>query len=63
MTVTRGKAHNYLGMAIEFKDNGTVEIPMKEYIKECIVTFGEEMNKGANTPAKHDLFSVVFLKQ
>ena len=60
MTVTRGNAHTFVGMDIEFKDNGMIEILTKEYIKEFIVTFGEEMNKGVNTPAKHELFSGFF---
>ena len=58
MTVTRGKSHNFVGMDIEFMDNNTVEILMKGYIEECIVTFGEDLGKGVNTPAKHDLFNV-----
>ena len=58
MTVTRGKNHNFVGMDLEFTDDGKVKILMKEYIKECMVAFGEELNKGVNTPAKHDLFSV-----
>ena len=33
MTVTRDKEHNFVGMDIEFKSNGTVEIYIKEYIK------------------------------
>ena len=63
MTVMQGKANNIIGMDIEFKNNGTIEILMKEYVKECIVTFGEEMNNSVNTSAKHDLFSVFLLKQ
>ena len=40
MVVTRGKKHNFVGMDIEFKDNGPVQILMQEYIKECFVAFG-----------------------
>ena len=58
MVVTRGEKHNFVGMDIEFKDNGTVEILMKEYIKECFVAFGEKVDKVVNTPAKHSLFVV-----
>ena len=56
MVVTRGKTHNFVGMDVVFKDNGTVEITMKDYIKECFEAYGEPVNKSANTPAKHDLF-------
>ena len=44
MTVTRGKTHNFVGMDLDFKDNGTLGILMQEYIKECIVVFGEEID-------------------
>ena len=57
MTVTRGKEHNFVGIDLVFKEDGTVEIFMKEYIKEYIDTFDKVMKK-ANTPTKHDLFYV-----
>ena len=57
MNMTQGKSHNFVGMDLVFKDNGAVEIYMKEYIKECIDTFDEVMKK-ANTPAKYNLFNV-----
>ena len=58
MTFTRGKTHNFVGMDLDFKDNGTVEILMQEYIKECIVIFGEEISTGINTPGNNYLFTV-----
>ena len=57
MTVTRGKLHNFVGMDLNFKGNGTVEIFMREYIKECIEVFGEEMRR-VTTPAKSSLFEI-----
>ena len=36
----------------------TAEINMKQYIKECIEVFGEDIVKGANTPVKHNLFMI-----
>ena len=62
MTVTRGKTHNFVGMDLTFKDNGTVEILTQEYTRECIEAFDEEIKK-ANTPAKHNLFDVNDIKQ
>ena len=62
MTVKRGRTHNFVGMNLTFKDNGTVEILMQEYIRECMESFDEEMKK-ANTPAKHNLFDVNDIKQ
>ena len=58
MTVTRGKAHNFVGMDLEFRDDGTCAISMMEYIKECFVAYGEEIGKGVNTPSKRDLFHI-----
>ena len=46
-----------MGMDIIFKDNGTMEVLIQDYIKECIDVFNKEMKK-ANTPAKHNLFEV-----
>jgi predicted metal-dependent peptidase len=43
MTVTRGKEHVFLGMKINFNDNGTASINMKEYLKEAIVAFWEDI--------------------
>ena len=58
MTVTRGKVHNFVGMDMEFKDDGTVEILMKQYILECIKVFYEKM-KRVTTPAKSSLFEII----
>ena len=56
MVVTRGKSHNFVGMDVVFKDNGTDEILMKDYINECFEAYGEPVNRSASTPSKHDLF-------
>jgi ketopantoate hydroxymethyltransferase len=45
MTVTRGTEHVFLGMDIMFHENRTASIRMKEYIKEAINDFGEDINK------------------
>ena len=58
MMVNRGRGHNFVGMGIELKDDGTMKICMKEYIKECILTFSETMGKWANTSANYNLFTV-----
>lgn len=36
MTVSRGKEHTFLGMDITFKDNGTVAVKMRSYLKDAI---------------------------
>ena len=40
MTVTRREAHTFLGIDIKFLEDGTSEISMEQYIKECIESFG-----------------------
>jgi hypothetical protein len=58
MTVTRGKQHVFLGMHITFHDNGTVSVKMKDYIKEAIAAFGDDITRSAATPAKKNLFDI-----
>ena len=58
MTVTRGMKHTFVGMDITFRGDKKVEIIMMEYIHESITAFGEDIGKGATTPAKGDLFQV-----
>ena len=59
MVVNRGKEHTFVGIDIKLKEDGTLKILMKEYINENIIVFGEPMGKGANTPAKHNVFTIV----
>jgi hypothetical protein len=58
MTVTRGKTHVFLGMHVNYNADGTASIKMKEYLKEAITDFGEDIVKSAATPAKRDLFDI-----
>ncbi len=58
MTVTRGKKHVFLGMDIDYLENGTARIGMVEYLKEAIVEFGEPVPRSATSPAKRDLFEI-----
>jgi len=37
MTIVRGKKHTFLGMEIDFNNNGTIKIRMKMYIKDMII--------------------------
>ena len=50
-TMYRGKKNIFLGIYIQLKDDGTVEISMDDYVTECIETFGETMGKFPPTPA------------
>ena len=59
MTVTRGKEYNFVGMNFKLKDDGIVSIIMKDYIEECITSYGEEVsNNNTKTPANSKLFNV-----
>jgi hypothetical protein len=58
LKITHGKHHTYLGMDITFKDNGTLQVRMKEYLKEAIVASGEDVSKRVSTPAQRNLFEI-----
>ena len=58
MTVTRGNKHVYVGMDIEYTQNGEAKICMKDYINEAIEAFPEDCTKLAKTPAGPHLFEV-----
>jgi len=60
MTMVRGKKHIFLGMEIDFNDDGTVKIGMKSYIEDAIKCFAEDVTKGVTTPAQKDVFEVDF---
>jgi hypothetical protein len=45
-------------MGIEFHENGTASIKMKDYIKEAIRDFGETITKTATWPARKALFEI-----
>jgi hypothetical protein len=56
LKVTHGKSRTYLGMDTKFKDNGTVEIQMKDYIKEAIEASMKDVSRNVSTPAQRTLF-------
>jgi hypothetical protein len=58
MKVSRGKVHDFLGMKIVFHKNKTVSIDMKDYVKDAISEFPEDIIKNASTPAMKFLFEV-----
>ena len=55
MTIAGGTEHVFLGMNISFHQDGTASIKMKEYIKEAIANFGDNITRSATTPAKRNL--------
>ena len=58
LKITHGRQHTYLGMDITFKQNGTVEIRMKNFIKEAIEASLEDVSNGVSTPAQRTLFDI-----
>jgi hypothetical protein len=56
MTITRGKKHVFLGMKIEYFENGTASIDMSEYLREATYEFPEVINSSAATPARGDMY-------
>ena len=57
MTVTRGSKHTFVGVDIEFMNNGTVKLSMDEFVDECISIYEGKVKDKAATPAKGDLFN------
>ena len=59
LVVTRGKVHEYLGMTIDFSEDGKVKFYMQNYIKALLAEAQEEIMKGsATTPAANHLFQI-----
>jgi hypothetical protein len=59
MSVTRGKKHVFLGMNIEFNEDGTFTMTMVDHIKEAIEQFGEDVSACATSPGAKSLYSVL----
>ena len=53
-----GKKHTYLGMEVEFCDDGSVKLSQVDYIKEAIADFCEELGRKAPNPASKTVFNV-----
>ena len=45
-------------MLITFKDYGTVKIDTRNYLKEAITSFGEDVIQNVSSPATRKLFDV-----
>jgi hypothetical protein len=58
MSVTRGRKHVFLGMEIEFLPDGKLSIGMKEYVKDAIAEFPEDVSRSAVTPANKNIFEI-----
>ena len=59
LTVNRGKIQDYLGMTIDFSEDGKVMFKMEDYVQNMIDEAPEILMKGAmSTPAANHLFEV-----
>jgi hypothetical protein len=58
MRVSRGKAHDYLGMTLDFTNKGEVKVTMIDYLKGVINDFPEIITGTAIMPATANLFDV-----
>ena len=59
LTVTRGKVHEYLGMKIDFSQDGKVIFSMEDYIEALLAEMPDDLKKGsATTLAANHLFTV-----
>jgi hypothetical protein len=58
LVTTHGKVHEYLGMTLDFMEDGKVKIVMKDYIKQMLDEIPDDMDSEAATPASAHLFTV-----
>ena len=57
VTATRGKTHDYLGMAFTYEDDGKAIVSMADYMSDLVDEFPYRITKKAPTPATEDLFT------
>ncbi len=57
--ITRGKVHEYLGMTLDFSQDGKVIVDMRDYVKGMLESFPMKLKKTqvAATPASESLFN------
>ena len=56
LSVSRGKTHDYLGMSLDFRTKGEVQIDMQHYIDMMLQDAPEDMEGVSNTRAVVHLF-------
>ena len=55
---TRGKKHDYLGMIIDFTEQGKVIIDMVKYVEPMVEDFPVKISKASKTPAAENLLDI-----
>ena len=58
LVMHRGKVHDYLGMTIDYSEDGKVKFKMDDYVEGILEEAPDEMAGFAITPAASNLFSV-----
>eukprot|EP00804_Cyclotella_cryptica_P004760 CCRYP_016243-RA/>CCRYP_016243-RA protein AED:0.42 eAED:0.46 QI:0/0/0/1/0/0/2/0/171 len=58
MTVHRGGKGKYLGMHLDFTEDGVFRVDMSKYVEDVIEGFPEKIEKASPTPHSDSLFSV-----
>jgi hypothetical protein len=58
LTITRGRIHDYLGMTLDFSEQGKVKVKMLDYVEKMLKDLPDEMAGEAPTPAANHLFAV-----
>jgi hypothetical protein len=58
LTVNRGLVHEYLGMTIDFSEDGKVKFIMNDYVENLLDEIPEDMPGHAATPAANHLFRI-----
>ena len=58
LSTTRGNNHTYVGMAISFPGDGTVQIDMSPYLLEALEDFPEELDRLVTSPAANHIFEI-----
>lgn len=58
ISVSRGDKHTYLGMALDYSEEGKCQITMSSYTKEIIDAFPEVINGSSSMPAVDHLFKI-----
>ena len=59
LTINRGVKHHYLGMDLEFCEDGSLEVGMVDYVRDVIHDWPEDVGrKSCRTPAAAHLFQV-----
>lgn len=56
LTITRGNIHTFIGMKLTFRDDGKLEVDLKDYLLEAIEEFKEELGPKVSSVVAKWLF-------